>query len=372
MRVRKKTFGESLSHFVRSIDIVDTSTKDNVLSVIASYLENELDIRFFNFYVEGSINQKVGLIQTDWGRGISDRGSFSITDSKGSYQGQVSFCYDKKVLLWIVAPNQGPLEFSETYLDLCNHVESSEIPIYVKRTDNEIFTSIIRPVKDESRIYGVVDFESVQYLEYSKKIEEELSKISESISTLYILNKAHESQRKNTKREIDYLTDLKNSSDDLLHLTKPRIFIAFSSRAEPDVIASIRKVLDAFEKKVQAVYWNDISDSGTITQQILREVKECRYGICYFSEPSEREGKERYQDNPNVLIEAGMLSALSHEDDFDNWIPIREYDSCTMPFDLASSRILSIERLSGDKLNVERFEIELQRTLSQWSEFDSQ
>ena len=369
MRTRKKTFGESLSHFVRSIDIVDTSTKDNVLSVIESYLNDELGIRFFNFYVEGSIDQKVGLLQTDWCRGVSDRGSFSIRDSEDNYQGQVSLCYDRKVLLWIVAPDKGPLEFSEMYLDISNHVEGVEIPLYVKRTDYGVRTSIIRPVKNESRIYGVVDFESVKYLEYSKKVAEELKKISESISTLYLLNKAYESQQRNTKQEIGYLAELKNTSDDLLHLTKPKIFIASSSRAESDIIASIRNVLDEFEKKIKVVYWPDITDSGTVNQQILREIKECRYGICYFSEPTKSEENEKYQDNANVLIEAGMLSMLSHENDFDNWIPIRETDSSPMPFDFASGRTLLVDRLSTGKLNVESFEGDLRRALSNWSEF---
>ena len=369
MRTRKRTFGESLSHFVRSIDIVDTSTKEDILSVIESYLNNELGIRFFNFYVQGSIDQKVGLLQTNWGRGASDRHSFSIRDMEGNYQGQVSFCFDRETLLWIVAPNEGQLNSAETYVDLSNHAKQSEIPYYVKRTDYKIRTSIIRPVKDESQIYGVIEFKSVKYLEYSKKVAEELRKISEAISTLYLLNKAYESQRRNTKREIDYLSELKNAGDDLLHLIKPKIFIASSSRAETDVIESIRNVLHEFEQKVEVIYWKDIGDSGIISSQILREIKECRYGICYFSEPFEGEVEKKYKDNANVLIQAGMLSMLSHENDFDSWIPIRETNSGPVPFDFASNRTLTVRRLSTGKLDAKNFEEQLRVSLSYWLEF---
>lgn len=69
MSLTIETFGESLSHFVRSIDIVDTSTKDDVLNLIAGYLEDEFGIKFFTMYMESSIDQKVGLIPTDWYRG---------------------------------------------------------------------------------------------------------------------------------------------------------------------------------------------------------------------------------------------------------------------------------------------------------------
>lgn len=242
MSFTTKTFGESLSHFVRSIDIVDTSTKDDVLNLIAGYLEDEFGIKFFTMYMESSIDQKVGLIPTDWYRG-GDRASFTIKDEKGSYRGQVSLAYDRGTSLWIVSNDRGPLRLAELYENRLPNAESNQIPKYIKRTDHEIFTSIIRPVKEDNRIYGVVNFESERHLDYSPAINEELKKISGSISTLFLLNRTFRNQRRNTKAEINYLSELKNDRDRLLHLSKPRVFVASSNRAEDDVMSLIQEVL---------------------------------------------------------------------------------------------------------------------------------
>ncbi len=362
MSFTAKTFGESLSHFVRSIDIVDTSTKDDVLGLIASYLEDEFAIKFFTLYMESSIDQKVGLIPTDWYRG-GNRASFTIQDHKGSYRGQVSLAYDRGVSLWVVSSDQGALRLATLYENLLPNAEAAEIPKYIKRTEHEIMTSIIRPVEEDNRIYGVVNFESERYLEYSPAIAEELKKISISISTLFLLNKTFQNQRRNTKQEINYLLELKNNRDSLLHLTKPRVFIASSSRAEDDVMSLIQEVLDEYDQKVDIVFWKRISESGLITQQILKEISSCQYGICYLSEPAAEGADHPYQDNSNVLIEAGMLSALSREASFDNWIPIREEDSGPLPFDFANNRVLLVPRLKKSTLNAEKFKVDLRSRL---------
>lgn len=362
----KRTFGESLSHFVRSIDIVDSSTKNDVLALIEGYLKDELDIRFFTFYVEGFIDEKVGLVPTDWHRG-GDTASFTIKDSEGLYQGQLPLAYDKKTALWILSPDREKLKHSEKYVDLFGNAKSADIPKYVQRTDHEIMTSIIRPIKDGSRIYGVVNFESASYLEYSSAIAKELRKISESISTLFLLNKAHENQRRNTKKEIGYLSDLRNDRDGLLHLSKPKVFIASPNAADEEVISVIQEVLDEYQDIVDVVFWRDISESGLITHQILKEIKSSQYGICYLSEPAEDGAKHSYQDNDNVLIEAGMLSAMSHSADFDNWIPVREQDSSPLPFDFVSTRTLMVPRLTkNNELNVDGFKVALRKALKGW------
>ncbi|MEL6814235.1 MAG: TIR domain-containing protein [Cyanobacteria bacterium J06598_3] len=362
----KRTFGESLSHFVRSIDIVDSSTKNDVLSLIEDYLKDELDIRFFTFYVEGFINQKVGLVPTDWHRG-GDTASFTIRDNEGRYQGQLPLAYDRKIALWVVSPNREKLKSCDTYIDLFSNAESIDIPQYVQRTDHEILTSIIRPIKDGSRTYGVVNFESVSYLEYSAEIAKELRKISQSISTLFLLNKAHENQKQNTRKEIEYLGKLKNDRDSLMHLSKPKIFIASPGLADKEVIAVIREVLDEYNEIIDVVFWKDISDSGLITHQILKEIRSSQYGICYLSEPAEDGANHSYQDNDNVLIEAGMLSAMSHTADFDNWIPVREQDSSPLPFDFVNTRTLMVPRLTkNNELNVEGFRVALRKSLKGW------
>ena len=372
MSLRKSTFGESLSHFVRSIDIVDTSTKNRLLGLIEEYLRDELDIRFFTFYVESSIDQKVGLVPTDWYRG-GDRASFTIRDEEGSYRGQVSLAYDQAVPLWVVASDKSVLRLAEDYLDLSSHVNNSDIPKYIKRTDYEILTSIIRPVKDDKRIYGVVNFESTKDLDYSRAAVDELIEISESISTLFLLNKAYESQKRNTEREIEYLSKLSNNRDNRRRIAKPKVFIASSSKAEDDVLSSILEVLHRYDEMIDIVYWQDISESGMITKQILKEIRSCQYGVCYLSEPTEKESEHLYRYNDNVLIEAGMLSAMSHENDFDNWIPIREKDSGPLPFDFANTRTITVPRFKKENaLNQQSFELEFEKSFLNWLESSSQ
>ena len=369
----KRTFAESLSHFVRSIDIVDDSTKESVLSVICGYLEDELDIRYFTLYVEAPIDRERGLNPTEWSRG-GNVCSFTIKDDSQNYRGQVPLAYDRDISLWIVNADKGTLKSASRYVDLSEKADSDEIPNYVKNTEYEIYTSIIRPTRDGSRIYGVVNFESTRYLPYSRTIETELRKISELISTLYILNKAYKNQRQNTAKEIEYLRELKNEKSFFSRLEKPTIFIASSNHAEDDVISAIKEILQEYEKEFLAVHWKDISDSGIVTQQIVKEIENCRYGICYLSEPVDLEQglssesdkpQYRYRDNPNVLIEAGMLSASSHGATFDRWIPVREEDSAPLPFDFMGNRTVVVSR-SDQKLSTEKLRVELRKTIDSW------
>ena len=85
----------------------------------------------------------------------------------------------------------------------------------------------------------------------------------------------------------------------------------------------IKDILYEYSEKIDLIYWKDISESGIITQQILREITNCQYGICYLSEKTSEDGSS-YKDDENVLIEAGILSANSRDSSFENWIPIRE------------------------------------------------
>lgn len=365
----RETFGKSLSHFVKSVDIVDSATRESVLDLIEKYLRETLDICYFTFYVESSINRKVGLRPTNWCTGDSDRNAFSILDVEGLYQGQAAFAYVEKKSLWIVSPQGTALSNAESYECLFGNADSCNIPAYVKRTEQEIFTSIIIPAVENGRTYGVFNFESKIPLEYSPIIDEEMRELARSISTLFILHRAYENQRQNTKSEINYLTELNYNRADLLPLTKPKVFIASSTRAEEDVMTSVLTVLNDYKDKIETVYWKDITKAGPVTQQIFNEIRNCQYGICYLSEPTQKGAEYRYQDNGNVLIEAGMLSALSYGNDFDRWLPIREPSSGPMPFDFANARTLFVPRRKNNTLEVKKFRAELRAILESFPDF---
>ena len=367
--ITRGTFGDRLSHFVRSIDIVDHETKDSILSLIDHYLSDELGIKSFTLYVESMVNDLPGLRTTDWYRG-ANRSSFSIKDDDGSYHGQVSLAYDRSVSLWIVNPEKKQLSIADNYVDLWSQVKQEDIPKYIKGTDNPILTSIIRPIRDDYRCFGVINFESIRYLEFSDSVKDELKIVSDSITTLYTLNKSYINQQNNTKKEIRYLSELKNSRGALLKVSKPKIFLASSDKADDDIMGVIREVLDEYTNKIDLVYWKDISENGIVTQQLLRELTHCQYGICYFSEKVNDDETPVYKDNENVLIEAGMLSTGSQYSDFDNWIPIREKSSSKIPFDISTNRILIVPRnKTNNKLNVEKFRGELISRLQNWGDF---
>ena len=140
-------------------------------------------------------------------------------------------------------------------------------------------------------------------------------------------------------------------------LTKPKIFLASSYDADQGVILAIKSVIEQdFREKLDLVYWRDMNYSGNINTQLLKELSKCRFGICYFSEKSQESSENiLYQDNPNVIFEAGMLHGRSDNNtNFPaTWIPIREQCSVSAPFDLSSERTIIVRRNGGAVLEGE-------------------
>ena len=99
--------------------------------------------------------------------------------------------------------------------------------------------------------------------------------------------------------------------------------------------------------------------SGDINHHILSAIKAARFGIVYFSES--KNGGDSYIDNPNVLLEAGMMHSQMNTElnsEPTGWIPIRESESPELPFDIASQRTIMIERDNGT-INAEKFKYDL-------------
>ena len=137
------------------------------------------------------------------------------------------------------------------------------------------------------------------------------------------------------------------------------MFIATPGRADKRVTGEIKKVLDKFSDRMDFVYWEKISQSGNVTKQIVEEISRSKFGLCYFSEPATApdDSTHKFQDNPNVIFEAGMLQALTNSPNAEptGWIPVREKSSPDAPFDFAAKRILTVDRLQDGKLNEDTF-----------------
>ena len=80
-----------------------------------------------------------------------------------------------------------------------------------------------------------------------------------------------------------------------------------------------------------------MTDAGSISAQVISEITGSDFGIAYFSEPV-KEGA--FQDNPNVLFEAGMMQALTNAAGtlFKGWIPIRESEKGWHVYGIAIER----------------------------------
>jgi predicted nucleotide-binding protein len=367
-------FGDYLTQFVRTVDIVNNEIKNSILIEIEDYLSRELDIRFFTFLIKttdanrsGSEEERTSLCTTDWYKG-GETTNTSLKDSQGNYRGQVALAFAENIFLWIVGEQSEELGRATIYRDLMENSDSSRIPAYVRKTPHAIRTSIIYPVgfNDRSESVGVVNFESATYIRFNSLVWTELHKIAKAIASLYDRNQTYQRLRADTIRAVKALSEYRDVKFPEVAPKKKYIFIASSSRADQSVMGRILKVLDQYP--VEIGLWSDFSETGVITQALCKAIQKSDYGICYLSEIAQIDsatGIQQFIDNPNVLFEAGMLSARSIN--FENWIPIREENSGRIPFDIAGNRILTVPRRQNNArsiLNEFEFEQQLQYRLN--------
>ena len=348
-----RSFAEHLRQFALTVDIVNNEIFGEVKDLIQQYVKDALRIDYFEFMRAATVNKCPGL-STLWP--VEGFLSNSVRDANGNYNGQTAYVFDKGISMWVVNKDKSPLASNPDYADLWHG--RKDLPAYVNpgSTRDAIRTAIMIPLKDDSgRVFGVLDFESNRYLGITEAAKKELGLIAESLSILYSLERVNFTQRVSTRSAVHELERTLKSKR-LPRLSKPVLFLAFSSKADSAVIGLIREVLGEYEDQLEVIVWDRVSTSGNITNQIIDDILSSRYGICYFSEPSTK-GSNKYQDNPNVLIEAGMLHALYHTDadTSDGWIPIREVDSPPLPFDFTTERMLMVPRQSSGELNEHQF-----------------
>lgn len=358
-----RSFADYLKQFALSVDIVNADIFGELKALIQYYVKESLSVDYFEFMRLGIVDGRPGL-STLWpSEGYI---SNSIKDVNGIYNGQTAYAFDKGVSLWVVDKNKAPLAATSAYVDLWSG--KTDLPEYHTPRDvkEDIRTAIMIPLRENARVIGLLDFESSRYIGITEAAKKELCTIAESISMLYSLERINYTQRMSTK---DALHELERTlkSKHLPRLSKPKLFLAFSSRADDQVIGTIQQVLSEYEDKLDLVAWDAISKTGNINTQIVDDILSSKYGICYFSEPvQESGGQYRYRDNPNVLIEAGMLHALYHADSesTEGWIPIREPNSPPPPFDFVAERRLDVIRKTDGELNEHQFKSVLRKRIN--------
>jgi len=356
-----RSFADDLLQFAHTVDIVNTEIFDHAKNLVEKYLKEALNINYFEFMRETIVSGCAGL-ETVWA--TTQKHSEPIKSADDNYTNQICFAFDERVPLWVVSKDKAPLSKAEAYMELWSGKDS--LPKYAPVEGYESRTAIIIPVrrKGEKSVLGVLDLESVEYLDITETAKNELSSIAEAIGLLIAREAMIANDTADTKIALRRLEDSFGSKS-LLRLSKPKLFFAWPSKADQSVIAAIRTTLDEFSDRVNIIAWDEIEVSGNINDQIIEHLLSSTYGVCYFSEPSGGDDGSQYVDNANVLIEGGMLHVLSQHDQSSAaaWVPIREQEPPPIPFDFIAQRILTVPRLQSGELNEKLFVEQLRKRI---------
>ena len=359
MTAKTSTFAGQLKHFAQTVDIVDDGIFNQVRSMVCKYATHELNSEYFELLRSetiGSNGDRQVWLRTFWS---SDEKThmWPIRDGGGSYTNPVTEAFDKVHAMWVVSANgKKPLDDAETYQDMWSG--TAGMPRYRPISGPRIRTLIVLPLSFRNRI-GVFCIESSDYIEITDVAKLELRRLADALGILYGLWDVNKASAECTDHAIGDLQDMLERAR-FPKLAKPHVFVAFSRRADKNVTRVISDVLSQFGDKLEYTDWTQMDDqSGNITTQIGKEILESRFGICYLSEPemAQDASEHKYDDNRNVIFEAGMLhartsaSADSDEDGPSGWIPIREEDSPRAPFDFANERTLYVPRSRTGELN---------------------
>ena len=370
-----QTFGTHLERFVDSIDIVNAKTFDDLMPQIGKYVYKELGLNYFELATPTKVDYKDGLRAFYvYMNGLPPKDKpnyntslFTYVKGRKKYKTQSALAYHRKRNLWIVSKSQQTLksEIENGIEDLWpNNDKSIILPQYKPPDELTAKISILMPLCSKgNEPIGVVDFEGEYYIKPTRPAIEELTRLARGISKLLYLKDVRETQTANTEWAIKGLKSILESGT-LPRLGKPQLFLAYAERAEPDVMDLIHKVLKKFSEKIHVIDWKENNRQGNIDIWTLKEIAHSRFGLCYFSEPTQQDSYE-YIDNPNVLFEAGMLhsnTSLGNEEHC-SWIPVREAASLQKtPFDLDHLKIIYINRKKKDK-NVIVDQVKLEKTL---------
>jgi hypothetical protein len=338
-----ETFGNRLKRFALSVDIVDDYIFRQAWDLVRQYIAQQLKPTYWALLIDSEVNNGPGLLARECSEG--SKPSFSLRE-EDHYAGLAAYSFAEGKPLWLVSPDKGPLDPEKPIQD--HWSKANNLPSF-DRPNAGIKTVVLVPIRQRGRTIGVLDLQSPEYNELTKRMTAELVLVAETLSVLLTLSEINKAQRDDTLEAIRLHSKALNE-ESWPPLTKPKIFVASSGKADEKVMGAIRGVLDEFREQLDVHYWKKSSASGNINREILKQVKECQFGLCYFSEPmDDPESKYKYQDNINVVFEAGMFQSQTDPAVTEHpvsWIPIRENLSPPPPFDFAQERMIVVRRLA--------------------------
>jgi hypothetical protein len=342
------TFGEDLLHYAETAHSISQQDYVRALDHVKKHLESTLDAVFFAVVVQKNVNFQPHLV-SEYPGGDQIWWIDLIKDEKGQYKGQTALSYSIGKAVWIIGPEKQDLSSTNSYRDLLANARPEEIPRYARIPQvTQSKTSIILPLFRGSHVFGVMNVESKVYLRVSNITFHELDRIARAIGVLRHTKESTELIDRRTNAAWQRL-EKGNFSPVFGNL---QLFLASSGRATNDVMGEVKNTLAKFEAHFDHFDWTE-PGAGDIKTIIWKNISRSRFAICYLSEPAAA-GPPKYQDNPNVLIECGMLYALRESrQSSQNFVIIREPDSPPSPFDINSEYMLIVPRSHDGTLNRE-------------------
>ncbi len=353
------TFAGQLKDFARSVDNVDAETFDGVRALVVGYTQS-FGAQYFELLtkdVRGQNGDEEVWLRRFWSSDDDRRSGWRVRTPDGGFTNPITQAFAMHKPMWIVGQNDTALDEAE-YVDLwshtCNH------PRYNVAGAQHVKTLIIVPMCTRHE-YGALYVEFPKRLLMTDVSMRDFKLLADALEILYALFE-HDEFRANNKRGVLWNLRSHLREAQFPRTAVPHMFMAYPGKADPEVRQCISVVVAEFGDRLEITDWDRMFASGDITAQISKEIAVSTLGLCYFSEPTQTPTEHLFEDNPNVVFEAGMLQARISAFAGDTsgqpigWIPIREMDSPEPPFDFAAERILYVPRDARGSLRETKFE----------------
>jgi hypothetical protein len=347
-------FSQQLLRFARSVDIVDVSTAGYVKDLLQDYL-TKIKVDFHIVLLDGlTIDNGPGLgtfatANSFWStRGIQL--AIPVRKEDGGHHSLTAYAYDMKKPLWVVEKSGGLLRAEEGAAPELEDQWSGvrRLPPFGDLGNaGQARTLVAVPLSHAYRVFGVLSVQFNDHRPATEAATRDFQNLAEAIAVVISLYQVRQAQMADTAIARRPLRDVLQDGSDSPFI-KPRLFLGYSERADPEVMKEIQNALEPYCDAIEIEDWQRNFDPGELNARLASAITSCRYAICYFSEPSGR-AEPPYCDNPNVLIEAGMFHSLSlcPTASCEGWVPLREEQSAEAPFDMRSVNTIRVKRQPG-------------------------
>ena len=361
--MKRVTFGEELLQFSKTVDILDKKIFSDIKKIINQYAKKTWGVEYVKIMQLGMnsngdrILKKFFLEEYNYDDDSREIYTCQINPATGKVEGQMPYVTQVRKAVWITCKNRGVLNSNSENIYIDQWSGLRDMPsYYMQKQENikDIKTSIIVPFFDsgssKKHIKGVVNYEIPEYLSSTKECRVEIRQLTNTIAELLNLYHMRRRQERNTTSAIKTLKSKLEYLD--YYKRKNKIFFAFPHKGEQDVHFAIKELLHEKFPSVVVNDWNEMTQTGSVTDQVFDEIEASKYGICYFSERvNKKSDVPHYRDNLNVIFEAGLMHSKyrTHKDSRPLWIPIREEGSPEIQFDLHHLRMIIVPRYKRGK-----------------------